>query len=181
MLTCVIASVGYENLNVGRNEYEYHADALKTDLMKTIAQLYLMGVTDFYVNCEYGIPLWTAEILCELPAFRKAKLHIAVPYEEHTSDWFEDWRERYYKAHEKAESVHIPRTFGIENECGELAEDSYKLSDDRDPYEVCDEYMVDTSDLVLVFGCEDDNLYIAKYAKLKGIQVHYSDVKVFAK
>ncbi len=41
-------------------------DAAIIKTQKAICCLIADGYTEFYINCEYGAPLWAAEFICSL-------------------------------------------------------------------------------------------------------------------
>ncbi len=79
-MNCTIISTGFENRLTCKNEYEKPYPEMKQILRETIWKAYCSGYTDFYVNCEHGIPLWAAEIICALKLYNNIKLHIIILY-----------------------------------------------------------------------------------------------------
>ena len=108
---------------------------IKVQVWKTVWELYCKGYDSFYVNCDYGTPMWAAEFILNLKAGNKIELHIMTPYEEQTTDWPEELRNRYFAIHEKADSVTLVNTH------------YYPFC-----YQETDEEMIARSDLLLVFG-----------------------------
>lgn len=106
-MKCTIVSTGFEEALLEHSEHEGPIPGLKLLLLNEIWKLYIKGVSDFYVNCERGIPLWAAEIICALKMYNKIALHIVVPHENQAEDWNDDLHERYFKVHSKADSVEI--------------------------------------------------------------------------
>ncbi|MGN0691990.1 MAG: SLOG family protein [Oscillospiraceae bacterium] len=106
-MKCTIVSTGFEEALLEKNEHESPIPELKLILLNEIWKLYIKGVTDFYVNCEWGVPLWSAEIICALKMYNKIALHIVAPYEKQADKWLEYRRNRYFKVHDKADSVDI--------------------------------------------------------------------------
>ncbi|MGN1415702.1 MAG: SLOG family protein [Oscillospiraceae bacterium] len=106
-MKCTITSTGFEEALLVHSEHERPIPGLKLILLNEIWKLYIKGVTDFYVNCERGIPLWAAEIICSLKMYNKIALHIVVPHENQAEDWTDDQHERYFQVHSKADSVEI--------------------------------------------------------------------------
>ena len=105
-MTCAIISKS--SVNVGTfNEYEPPYSKIKEELRDTIWKLFCLGYTEFYSNCEYGIPLWAAEIVIALKMYNDIKLHIVMPYEEQAKNWSEEYRDRYFTIHEKADTVEL--------------------------------------------------------------------------
>ena len=81
-----------------------------------------------------------------------------MPYEEQAKDWYENQRDRYFSVHDLADDVYM------------LEKQYYE-----DCYDDANEYMIDQSDLLLVFGCKNsgDFLHNVKYAKENGIECMY--------
>lgn len=156
--TCTITGTDYKNLPFGCNEKESTCINLKLSLAEIITRLASEGVTEFITNCEYGIPLFVAEIICGLKKYNDIHLHIEVPFEEHNINWYEDVRDRYYAVHQQADIVHIPYSYELENE---------------EPYRLCDKIMAEQSDMILYVGIINDKPFIAEYAKEQGIPVIY--------
>ena len=57
-MICTITSTGEEILQGYKNEYEPPLADIKGKLREIIWSLYCNGYDSFYLNCEYGIPLW---------------------------------------------------------------------------------------------------------------------------
>ncbi|MCH5349501.1 MAG: DUF1273 family protein [Oscillospiraceae bacterium] len=143
-----IMSTGYEKDFICQNEYEEPYITIKKKLRKIIWQAFTEGVDSFYVNCEQGIPLWAAEIICELKQDNNIHLHIVAPYEEQCVNWNENLRDRYYAVHQQADTVEFAEK--------QQSPDSYKFAD---------EIMSKKSDKVYIFDNRTDtiaNTYIAK-------------------
>lgn len=111
-MNCAIISDKFEIANI---------EETKEKLRKIILDEYNKGSTDFYTNCECGIPLWTAEIICGLKKQYEIRLHIVVPYEEQAADWTEEQRDIYYYVHEHSDSVIFSRIH-FQSDCYEIAE-----------------------------------------------------------
>lgn len=148
-MTCTIASSGEE---VFLSETE--KQILKQRIAMLLLHLHKQGYQDFYVNCNYGIPLWTAELICKMKGHFQIRLHIAAPHEEQCIHWIEAHRNRYMAIHEKADTVKF-----------------VSRPDDPDCYQSADEYMTECSNLVMFYGAQDDTLYIKEYATDLGIPV----------
>lgn len=154
-MICTIISKGNE-IQQSKNENEPPYPQIKEKLREKIWELYCNGYNSFYLNCEYGIPLWSAEIICELKEENDIKLHIVTPYENQPLKWIEENRDRYYKIHRLSDSVHMI---------------SAKYYDGC--YNDTDEYMIDQSELLLVYGEADKNLYGVEYAQKQGVGYLY--------
>lgn len=136
-MNCAIISTGFESNIKCQNESERPYTDLKDVLRNKLWELFTEGYTDFYVNCEWGIPLWAAEVISALKMYNNIGLHIVVPYEEQSVRWSEDRRDRYYTVHAKADTV----TF---------AERAYT---DKS-YEAADIEMIDGIDRVIIFSVD---------------------------
>ncbi len=128
--------------------------ALQHMLTVRIQELYAQGYTQFLLNCERGVPLIAAEIICKLKSEMDIGLHIIVPFEEQTTHWLHPERAIYFSVHGKADSIrYASRIFR------------------PDCYQIADRMMADESDLVVIFGTERSCL--ALYAKEKGISTEF--------
>ena len=120
-MTCAIISRPTVKIEA-INEFEPPCCKMKEELRQMIWKLYCEGYTEFYSNCEYGVPLWCAEIIIALKMYNDIKLHIAMPYEEQATNWGEVYRDRFFTVHERADTVKL-----ISNH---YAEDCYDSSDE---------------------------------------------------
>lgn len=157
-MICTIISDGSELDRNCRNEKEKPYPEIKGRLRETIWKLFCEGYTEFYVNCEYGIPLWTAEIITALKLYNHIVLNIVVPFEEQCRDWCEENRDRYYGIHEKADSVVFA--------CREFEEGCY---------DIAAETMIDESDLAVIVGSSGSMDRLEMYAKRSGAAVRRID------
>lgn len=157
-MVCTLTSTGEELMQDCKNEQEPPLTDIKAKLREIIWGLYCNGYDSFYLNCEYGIPLWAAEIICALKKYNNIELNIVMPYENQSKDWYEDQRDGYFIIHN-------------------LADDVYML--EKQYYEGCyndtDECMIDQSDLLLVLGYKNsgDFLHSIKYAKENDVECMY--------
>ncbi len=140
----------------GYTEHFNDPATLKQILATELLHLYSMGYTEICVNCEYGVPLWTAEAVCMLKQHLDIRLHLVVPFEEQCREWGEAARNRYYAVHEKADSITFAGTHLTPN-C----------------YQAADRLMADKSDLILVFGDGQEPPCLAQYAKENGVTLRY--------
>ena len=161
-MTCTIISTGEELNLVCKNEKEPPYPEIKAKLREKIWELYRRGYDRFWVNCEYGVPLWCAEIISALRMYNDIKLHIAMPYEEQSTNWVEEFRDRFFELHARADSV-------------EIVSDQY----DEKCYNWADEHMIDDSDLLLVIGNIAKNCYGAGYAKSQDISMEILGIDNF--
>ena len=157
-MICTIISDGSELDMNCRNEKEKPYPEIKGRLRETIWKLFCEGYTEFYVNCEYGIPLWTAEIITALKLYNDIDLNIVVPFEEQCRDWCEENRDRYYAIHEKADSVVFA--------CREFEEECY---------DIAAEMMIDESDRAVIVGSSGSMDRLEMYAKRSGAAVRRID------
>lgn len=148
-MICTIASSG-EEVFLGENEQKI----LKQRIALILLYLQKQGYQDFFVNCNYGIPLWTAELICTLKEQLSIRLHIVAPHEEQCSHWFEAHRNRYMAVHEKADTIKF-----------------VSRPDEPDSYQSADEYMAERSELVLIYEAQASMLYIEEYANDLGVPV----------
>ena len=158
-MTCAIISTGEERLLKCKNEYEMPYPEIKAKLREKIWELYCSGCNSFFVNCEYGVPLWAAEIICAMKMYNNIELHIVMPYEEQSINWNEEYRERYYNIHSYADEVYMVGTHYYDN-C----------------YSDADRYMIDRSDILLVCGKLCDGLYGVRYAKESRVRRLYLEI-----
>lgn len=133
-MTCTIVSNRNEQNWKCKNEHEMQYIVLKMAILNCIYEMYQKGYTEYYLNCENGIPLWTAEIICALKIYNQISLHLVIPYEEQSANRHEEIRDRYYQIHEKSDSVKYA---------------SFKYHPDC--YDAADRIMIDKSDAVIAF------------------------------
>lgn len=158
-MTCTIISSGDEFRTSCRNESEKPVIAVKAKVWEAIWSLYCGGYDRFYVNCDYGIPLWAAEWILSLKIGNKIELHIMIPYEEQTTEWLEEMRDRYFAVHAKADSVTMVST-------------QY----DASCYQDTNERMIDESDVLLICGKRGSIPSAEEYAAKSGTAVVYMEV-----
>ena len=155
-MTCTIISTG-EELNLAcKNEKESPYPQIKEKLLEKIWELYCQGYERFWVNCEYGVPLWCAEIITALRMYNDVELHIAMPYEEQATNWGEEIRDRFFHIHSQANGVKIVNA-RYHDAC----------------HEETDKFMIDDSDMLLVIGDNNSELYSVEYAKTIGVEICY--------
>ncbi len=143
MITCGIASSGEE---VFLSPVEQQI--LKQRLALIILHQHKWGCRDFYVNCNYGVPLWAAEIICKFKKYMHINLHISAPHEEQSSYWEEQHRDRYMRVHQMADTIAF-----------------VSFPHDPDSYQCADEFMVNKSTYLLMYGDPDSGTYVEEYAK----------------
>lgn len=155
-MTCTIISTGEELNLICKNENEPLYLEIKAKLREKIWNLYCKGYDSFWLNCEYGVPLWCGEIITALAMYNDIELNISMPYEEQSTNWVEEHRDRFFAVH--ADSDHV-----------EVISNQYT----EDCYELADEHMIDESDLVVIVGSPDQNNSLRKYAESMGVKVEY--------
>ncbi len=80
MPACAIMAENCQDLNISMDENDKSFIMLRENLKIIIKKYASNGVTDFYTNCEYGIPLLCAEIICGMKKRRKIRLNIKITY-----------------------------------------------------------------------------------------------------
>lgn len=150
-MTYTIISDGTELSPVWTNPKHSSRAELKKRLRSYIEIMCSNGDAKFYVNCEDGVPLWAAEIVCEMKKIYNAELHIVMPYEEQAADWSTKLRKRYFSVHEQADSV-IMASAHYHESC----------------YNRADEIMIRKSNILVAYGTCPYELYAVKYAEKRG-------------
>ena len=158
-LKCAIISDQTELTYVCKNEHEPPLRNLKIMILEKIGKMVGLGYDAYITNCDYGIPLWSSEIVVAMKMYNDIRLDIVIPYEEQTTNWIEEYRDRYYMVHEAADSVYLSSKRYCEN-CDEIAY----------------QYMIDNSDAVLVFGKKSSDISAVSYAQNKGRQIILIDI-----
>ena len=159
-MTCTITSRGFElllALQIAPPErFPKNAlSILKCNLLEILCALVEKGYTDFYVNGAYGIPFWSAEMICALKLYHPAlRLHLVQPYPEHNAGWKPELRERFQQILEKADEVF----------CAEPEETA-------DCYEAADRIMCSASDLLVIFGTRSANRSMVSYAGMQDAEM----------
>lgn len=106
--TCLIYGTPVEQLPFGYDEEDELCVMIKLKIAEIVSQLTLNGITNFITDCEYGIPMWGAEVVLAQKIFMpEITLSIYIPHENQAVKWAPDWRERYFDIHEKADDVMI--------------------------------------------------------------------------
>ena len=156
-MTCAIISEDSELSAELKNESSRSCIKLKKRLKEFILAAYAHGYDRFYTNCEYGVPLWAAEIICKMKMAMPIELHIVIPYEEQATKWGQKRRDRYYKVNEQCDSVCFASTRYHES-C----------------YRNANEIMLKNSDRVLAYNVSSDNCYAVDYVCTKRPDVGHS-------
>lgn len=61
--TCLIYGTPVEQLPFGYDEEDELCVIIKLKIAEIVSQLTLNGITNFITDCEYGIPMWGAEVV----------------------------------------------------------------------------------------------------------------------
>lgn len=155
-MICTILSTGAELQTPCRNEQEPPMLHCREHLFELIQRLCLQGYDTFQVDAEYGVPLWAAEFVLALKEFNPIRLHIFTPYEEQTTNWSEDLRDRYFSVHAKADDVRLLQS--------QFSEDCYERAA---------KHMTNQSDLLVICGAAGSLPETAAFAEQSGVKVAY--------
>lgn len=148
--SCTIIGIDPMKLSFGYDEKHPKCIHLKIHIAETICKLFFQGYVHFYTNCEFGIPLWSAEAVLALKMFYPAlQLHLVAPCLEQANKWTPEWRERYFKIHEQATSVKI-------------------LNDKTHDSNI---YLIDKTEILLSFDFKDSKNPVTEYASGQGKNV----------
>lgn len=153
---CTIVSDSSELISGACNEEEQPFFHMKSKLREIIWQLYCNGYNEFYLNCEYIIPLWSAEVICGLKMYNDIKLNIVMPFEEQAVNWTEEQRDRYFNLHNLSDTVVMSGTH--------YSDDCYKKTN---------ELMLEKCDLLAAFGKYTDKSDIVKIIRKMGISANF--------
>lgn len=106
--TCLIYGMPTEQLPFGYDEEDFRCMIMKLKIAEKIYDLVQEDVIVFICDCEYGIPLWSAEAVLKQRSYNpNIRLEIYMPYEEQAAKWAPEWRNRYFSVHEQADDVRI--------------------------------------------------------------------------
>ena len=111
------------------------------------------------MNCEYGVPLWAAEIIAALKMYNDITLNIVLPYEEQSVKWVKEFHDCYFSVHLKADE-------------GVIANTHYH----PDCYYEADQMMIEESDLLVVCGKKGDLPDSVQYAESLEVEIQYSPI-----
>lgn len=163
--TAAIVSVPVEQLRYKYNEAEELVIGLKEKLSMIYQQV--ARDTEFTVmsNGDFGVPLWSLEVALAIRGLgQSVRISVVVPCNLQDEGWAEDWRDRYYKVIEKADSA-----LALPLEYTDLCET------DEDLYEAADRYMIDNCDIVIAVTAGEEIPDAVDYAKSKGCPIIYID------
>lgn len=154
-ISCTISGDSAYILPFGFDEEDSRCTALKIKLLQTLNSYIQSGINVFYSNCEYGVPLWSLEILSALKMHNDISINIVVPYEEQAVKWVPQWRERYFNLHSKADGIYML---------------NHKFSNDC--YAKADEFMIDKSSH-LIYAGSDRKSHICSYAENASCRIDF--------
>lgn len=155
-MTCTIVTNGEELLLKCKNEGEEPYRSIKMPMRYRIWELYCKGYDTFYLNCEYGVPMWAAQFICALKFYNNITLNIVVPHYFQFYNWTDEYRHIYFDLNCRADSSVTP---------------NFRYHEKS--YDYADEFMIDRSDLLLVFGKPEDKLHAVDYAKRMNVKIEY--------
>ena len=138
---------------------------LRQRILFLLLHLYQQNYTEFYTNCAWGIPLWSAELISVMKkTYPDILLHLALPHEKQAEKWPFSMKKRYLHVQKSADTV------------------SYlSAPDDRQTFQKADRFMIQNNDLLLFYGKQGFLNYarqyrettIDTYAKFKNIPIRY--------
>ena len=158
-MICTILSDGSELTGAWQNEEEQPTLTVRTRLFTLLQTLLAQGYEEFWLNCEYGVPLWAAEFLLRLRDGNPISVRITIPFEEQSTHWSEEIRDRYFAVHEQADSAVLIGTH--------FTEDSYAAAG---------QYKLDRSDALVICGADGSLPDAAVYATGQQTKVMYADL-----
>lgn len=149
-LTVTIASRA-EELFLSQKEMQI----LRQRILFLILNLYQQGYRDFYTNGAWGVPLWSAELLCILKkSYPELSLHLVLPHEHQADQWLMPMKKRYQKIKLFADTIQY-----------------ISVSGDRHSFQKADRFMIDQSDLLLFYGKQEFLNYSPQYCST-GIEIY---------
>ena len=105
-VVCAVVSVPVEKLPYKYNEAEESVIMLTAKLSAILQQAATDVTLTVMTNGEFGEPLWCLEMAEASKGLgHSIKTAIVVPCDEQDTGWAEDWRDRYYKIIETADSA----------------------------------------------------------------------------
>ncbi len=109
---------------------------LRQRILLLLLNLIKQDYRDFYTNCAWGVPLWTAELVGLLKQNNpEIALHLALPHERQDVMWKDSMKKRYLKVKLQADTVTYVST----------PEDGFSFRKTA-------EFMTNQSDLLLFYG-----------------------------
>lgn len=164
---CAVVSVPVEKLPYKFNEAEESVIMLKAKLSALLQKAAADVTLTVMTNGEFGVPLWCLEMADASKGLgHSIKTAIVVPCDEQDTGWAEDWRDRYYKVIETADSAPaLPLEY---TDICETVEDRYDMAD---------RYMIDNCDFVVAVTAGDEEPDAIEYAKGKEKQIVYFDAE----
>lgn len=112
--TCLIYGIPVENLPFGYDEKDELCIKMKLKIAQLVSELAVSGTTHYVTDCEFGVPLWGAEIVLAQKIYNpQITLTVYMPHEEQAVKWASDWRDRYFSVHENADKVVTLKDYDI--------------------------------------------------------------------
>ena len=148
---CAIAGQAQNRFSFGFDEEDLRCIKLKIKLLQQISILYENGVRIFLTDCSLGVCLWSAEIVAGLMFLHgDIELFCVIPYEEQSTKWPKEYRDRYFSLHENCtQSILINSGYTTK---GLIA---------------CNRYLIDECGVLLAV-CDNNNPGIDKAAYMVG-------------
>ncbi|MBR0483901.1 MAG: DUF1273 family protein [Oscillospiraceae bacterium] len=138
---------------------------LQQRILFLILHLYQQNYTEFYTNCAWGVPLWSAELISGIKkAHPDILLHLVLPHEKQAEKWPLSMKKRYLKIQASADTAEF-----------------LSFPDDRQSFLKADRFMIQNSHLLLFYGKQGFLNYapqyretsIETYAKYLNIPIRY--------
>ena len=166
-VVCAVVSVPVEKLPYKYNEAEESVIMLKAKLSAILQQAAADTTLTVMTNGEFGVPLWCLEMAQASKWLgHSIKTAIVVPCDEQDTGWAEDWRDRYYKVIETADSAPaLPLEYT--DICSSV----------EDRYDMADRYMIDNCDFVVAVTAGDEVPGAVEWVKSKDKQIVYFDAE----
>lgn len=131
------------------------AQILKQRILFLLLNLYQQGYRHFYTNGAWGVPLWSAEMICILKkTYPDIFLHLVLPHEHQADKWQISMKKRYHKIKLSADTIQYSSVF-----------------DDDKSFQKADQFMIDQSDLLLFYGKQGFLNYSPQYCST-GIEIY---------
>ena len=138
---------------------------LQQKVLFLLLVLYQQGYTEFYTNCAWGIPLWSAELISRMKrTYPDMRLHLALPHEKQAEHWTAPMKKRYLQVQQSADTIEY-----------------LSSPDDRRSFQETDKFMTEHSDLLLYYGkqgflnypSQSQMMDIEFYARFRNIPIRY--------
>lgn len=138
---------------------------LQQRILLLLLNLHQQGYTDFYTNCAWGVPLWSAECVWLMKSrYPEISLHLAIPHKQQAQHWEYASKKRYLQITRLADTIHY-----------------ISSPDDIQSFLKTDRFMMEHSDLLLYYGKQGfleyatrhQNALIEAYAHTHHIPIRY--------